>query len=89
MTGSFKDIFAEMDKLRQKELKKTGMNMQKWRGCAFIKRKRKVNYQKKKKNEQINNIIHQLNDHQKKEMIHCSTSGTCQIIPLEKPILNI
>lgn len=29
MTGSFKDIFAEMDKLRQKELKKTGMNMQK------------------------------------------------------------
>lgn len=28
-----------------------------------------------KKNEQINNIIHELNDHQRKEMIHCSTSG--------------
>lgn len=57
--------------------------------CFYKKKKEGELPKKKKKHEQINNIIHELNDHQKKEMIHCSTSGTCQIIHLEKPILNI
>lgn len=54
---------------------------------CFYKKKKEGELQKK--TEQINNIMHELNDHQKKEMIHCLTSGTCQIIHLEKPILNI
>lgn len=75
-----------MDKLRQRIKENRNKHAEMKRVCFY---KKKKEGELVKKNEQINNIIYELADHQRKEIIHGLTSGACQILHLEKPILNI